>query len=277
MRHILRTQEAFVRFAQEALFAERWARAPHFLQSLDVRIKLAGLAAVLVTISLIHGLFGLGAMAAAALGLALVSGLGARGLRHPLWWAGPGFAILISLPAIFNLFSPGKAALILLPHPFFAVTYPGLEIAGRLVLRVTASVWWAGAVLLSSRWERVLAALRSMRIPALFVFALAMAYRYLFLFVRLSEKGLYARRSRALLPASAATERGLIGVKVASLFRRSFALATKVHEAMISRGFTGEYRTLEGFRLRARDVGWGVVILLFCAGIWLLDRSGGLG
>jgi hypothetical protein len=37
---ITRNQEAFLKFTREVMFAERWARASHFLQALDSRAKL---------------------------------------------------------------------------------------------------------------------------------------------------------------------------------------------------------------------------------------------
>jgi energy-coupling factor transporter transmembrane protein EcfT len=211
-------------------------------------------------------------MAGAALGLALHSRIGLRGLQHPLWWAGQLLAMIIALPVIFNPLNPGRALITFSHQPFFAITFPGLEVAGRLVLRVTASVWWVGALLLSSRWDQVLAALRSLKVPALFVFALAMAHRYLFLLVRLSERSLFARRSRTILAASAATERALIGTKVANLFRHSLALSTHAHSAMISRGFTGEFRALGEARFTAKDALWSAAVILFCAALLHLDH-----
>jgi energy-coupling factor transporter transmembrane protein EcfT len=255
------------------MFAEDWARAPYFLQTLDARVKLVGLLLLLVTVSLVHHVFTLGLMAAAALGMALASGLGLSGLRHPLWWAGPVFAVFIALPAAFSAITSGVPFIVILKHPFLSITYPGLEVAGRLVLRVTASVWWTGALLLSTRWERLLAVLRTLGIPSLFIFSLAMAHRYLFLFVRLSEKAFYARRSRSLLPVTAGTERAVIGGRIAGLFRHSTALAHQVHAAMLSRGFAGEYRSLEGFRLRAHDILWAAAAASFCLAIWLFDLS----
>jgi cobalt/nickel transport system permease protein len=270
---LAKTQEAFVGFAREAIFAEHWARSRHLLQSLEVRAKLICLAAALLAISLLQHPFYIALMAGAALGLALHSRIGLRGLKHPLWWAGPLLAMIIALPIIFNPLNPGRALIIFSHQPFFAITVPGLEVAGRLVLRVTASVWWVGAVLLSSRWDQVLAALRSLKVPALFVFALAMAHRYLFLLVRLGEKSLYARRSRTILAASAATERALMGAKVANLFRHSLALSTQAHSAMVARGFTGEFRTLGEARFTAKDLLWLAGNIIFCAALVFLDYA----
>ena len=270
-----RTQERFLAFARDTIFAERWAQAPGSLQALDVRVKLLGLLFILITISLLHSLPALALMAAIALTLTLASRARPADFKHPLWWAGASLALLIALPALFSPISPGAPALVISPH--LTITWPGLEVAARLVLRVTASVWWVGALLLSSRWDQVLAALRVLRIPALFLLALSMAHRYLFLFVRTGERTLLARRSRTLQPPAAHTERALIGSNVASTFRRSTILATQVHAAMIARGFTGDYRTLEGFRLRARDLAWGAILLVLCLGVWLADKLGRLG
>jgi cobalt/nickel transport system permease protein len=272
-RPLAKNQEAFLHFSQQTLFAEHWARAPRFLQGLEIRTKLIVLLAALVTVSLIHDPWGLAAMTAAPLILAGASRLGFKGLHHPIWWAGPALAFLLALPVVFSWLTPGEAVWVIFRRHYFALTEPGLIVGGRLVLRVSASVWWVGALLLSSRWDNILTGLRGLRVPAIFVFTLAMAYRYLFLLARITEKSFLARRSRTLLPVTAGTERALLGVKVAFLFRRSQRLSEQVYAAMVARGFHGEFPTLEGRRLRTKDIFFAAALLGFCAGLLLIDRG----
>jgi cobalt/nickel transport system permease protein len=273
LNYLAKNQEAFLRFSQQTLFAEHWAKAPGFLQQREIRVKLIGLLTALIAISLLHTLLGLTVMALIPLLLAGTSRLGIKGLKHPIWWAGPSLAFLLALPVVFSWLTPGEPALVIFRRPYFALTGPGLMVGARLVSRVSASVWWVGALLLSSRWDRLLAGLQSLKVPAVFVFTLAMAYRYLFLLARITENSFLARRSRTLLPVTASTERGLLGVKIAFLFRRSQRLSEQVYAAMVARGFHGEFPTLEGRRLRVKDIIFAAALLVFCAGLLLIDRG----
>jgi len=273
LQYLAKNQEAFLHFARQTLFVEQWAKASGFLQGREIRIKLVALLAALITISLLHGLIGLALMALLPLLLAGGSRLGLKGLQHPIWWTGPTLAVLLALPVLFSWLTPGEAAWVIFRRPYFAVTDPGLIVGTRLVLRVSASVWWVGALLLSSRWENILTGLRGLRVPAIFVFTLAMAYRYLFLLARIMENSFLARRSRTLLPPTGGTERALLGAKIAFLFRRSQRLSEQVYAAMVARGFHGEFPAWEGRRAGAGDFAGLAILLIFCAGILLWEQG----
>jgi|WetSurMetagenome_2_1015567.scaffolds.fasta_scaffold120967_2 cobalt/nickel transport system permease protein len=273
MNFLVKNQEAFLHFARQTLFVEQWAKASGFLQGREIRVKLIGLLAALITVSLLHSLLGLAIMALLPLLLAAGSRLGLKGLKHPIWWSGPVLAFLLALPVLLSWLTPGEAAVVIFRRPYLALTYSGLMVGARLILRVSASVWWGGALLLSSRWDNILTGLRGLRVPAIFVFTLAMAYRYLFLLARVMENAFLARRSRTLRPPTGGTERALLGIKIAFLFRRSQRLSEEVYAAMTARGFHGEFPALEGRRAGLGDFIGLAILSIFCVGILLWERG----
>jgi len=211
----------------------------------------------------------------------LQGGLGLRRLAVRAWIFIPLFTTVIALPATTNWVSPGHALLTLwqdvhvalgpihLPSTL-AITEPGLLSAAHLVLRVTAVVSFAALLTLTTKWDELLKSLRVLRAPKMFVFMLAMAYRYVHLLARLLRDMLLARKSRMVGPSSAAENRRFLGASAAALFGKSQAMGEQVYSAMLARGYQGEVQTLESWRLRWLDLVWALGITsVFAVTIWL--------
>ena len=151
-----------------------------------------------------------------------------------------------------------------------AITEPGLLSAAHLVLRVTAVVSFAALLTLTTKWNELLRSLRVLRAPKMFVFMLAMAYRYVHLLARLLRDMLLARKSRMVGPSSAAENRRFLGAGAAALFGKSQTMGEQVHSAMLARGYQGEVRSLETWHLRSLDLAWALGIAgVFAVTIWL--------
>ncbi len=131
-------------------------------------------------------------------------------------------------------------------------------------------VSFAALLTLTTKWNDLLRSLRVVRAPKMFVFVLAMAYRYVHLLARLLRDMLLARKSRMVGPSSAAENRRFLGASAAALFGRSQAMGEQVYSAMLARGYQGEVHTLENWRLRRLDLVWALgVASVFAAMIWL--------
>jgi cobalt/nickel transport system permease protein len=112
--------------------------------------------------------------------------------------------------------------------------------------------------------------LRHLRVPPLLVAIISFMYRYLFVLADEAMRLLRARDSRsASLPGSKSgstvTWRARIAGNMAGqLFVRSFERSDKVYNAMVARGYTGHFLTLNPHLMRATDwaVGMGGVIVL---------------
>jgi cobalt/nickel transport system permease protein len=220
---------------QDAFFAEDMALKAGFLQRLDPRVKLAGLAALLVGAVASRRLWLLIALFLLAIVLAILSHIPVRLLAVRVWLPVLAFTGAIALPA-----------LLLTPH--------GSKSAAFLILRAETAASLVSLLLLSTLWNRLLYALHFFQVPALVVGVLAMTYRYIFLFLETARTMLEARQTRLVGPLEPAQQRRLAVSSVGVLLNRTFQLGGEVHTAMLARGFRGEVRLLDDPQLTS--FGW---------------------
>ena len=260
--HLLGTMAAW---AERALTSDELARRPGLLQRLDPRVKLVSLLAVIVVAALSTRVGVLLVLLGLAVALVPASRLGLGQFAGRAWAFVPLFTALIMLPAAFSVVTPGRAVLTVWSHgaPWplpdaLAVTAPGLLVFARLVLRVTTVVSFSVLLTLTTPWSDLLKALRAVGVPRGLVFVLAVAYRYVFTLVRLVQDMALARTSRLVGRVSTGEDRRFLGGTVAAVFGKSQATSEQVYLAMVSRGYTGEARTLQSWRLRRLDLAWSV-------------------
>jgi energy-coupling factor transporter transmembrane protein EcfT len=83
----------------------------------------------------------------------------------------------VVLPATVSIITPGRVVVPLghwwLGHPI-GITRQGLEGAGLIVTRVAVSISLVVLLTLTTLWNRLLAALRALWVPRMFVLVLAM-------------------------------------------------------------------------------------------------------
>jgi len=266
---------------RRALLVQDVAARDGLLQRLDPRVKLAGMLVLLVAVGLVHDLRTL----VLAHLLVLVPVLASRVPPGPflarIWLAVPAFTAVAVLPATLSAVSPGEV-LVPLWSWHGAVqgpTLPGLVVAGRVLARATTSVALVTAVALTTPWHHLLAALRSLGLPPMFVLVVGMAHRYLLLLMGSVTDMYQARRARTVAPwrgrrrAHDRGARSFVASSTGVLFGRSHRLAQEVHEAMTARGYRGDARVLTPFRLAGRDVAALVVAALAAAGILTVDHA----
>ncbi len=265
------------------IFAERAARRAGLLQSLDARVKLLSVLALLVTATFLRHVPSLWLLAALAVTAAAVSRVKVGILFNRVWWFLPGLFVIVALPAIFSFVTPGRALLTIYhveqaPHlaafrlpSELAVTRQGAAAAALLVSRVSVGVLLAVCLTLTTRWQSLLKAAYT-QATAPFVLITAMSYRYVFLLLRIMEDMYLARRARTISPRPLAAERRWIGGSVACLFSRSRRLTDRVYAAMLARGYRGEPKALAESRLGAREAGWIAACALVILLLLLLDH-----
>ncbi|MFZ1915705.1 MAG: energy-coupling factor transporter transmembrane component T, partial [Dehalococcoidales bacterium] len=104
------------------------------------------------------------------------------------------------------------------------------------------------------------------RMPALIVDILGMTYRYMFLLLHSANSMFLARRSRVIGSFSGGENRRWLGRALATTMVKSQKLSEDVYLAMLSRGYQGEVRVLQDFRLQRRDflwIGFSLVVVIF--------------
>lgn len=235
---------------ERALEAESAAARSGYLQSLDPRMKVVGLFAMIVGTVLTQSLATLGALFLLALLLAFVSRITLAQLCKQVWLGVLLFTGLIALPACFTV--PGEAALPLQMLPVVA-TVPGVRSALFLVGRAETSATFACLLILSTPWTHVLKAMRALGVPVVVVSILGMTSRYVFVLLQVANETLEARRSRSVAPVRGAERKRMIAAAAGVLLDKAFHLSEEVHLAMISRGYRGEIHLLDEFRSRPRD------------------------
>jgi cobalt ECF transporter T component CbiQ len=239
--------------AQTVVFGEASARRDGLLQRFDARAKLVVFVVLIVVASRLHSWMGLGLFFAMAVGLAAASRIGVGGFLKRVWLTVPVVVGVIALPATLNVVTRGTPVLVLTQSPFVAVTREGLWVAGTLAARVGVALSFAVLLTLTTPWHELLRALRSLLVPRVFVLVLSTTYRYLELVLRSAREMLIARRSRTVGPGTSREARRYVGGAFGALFGRSMRLADEVQAAMVSRGFSGDVRTVAQPRLRLAD------------------------
>jgi cobalt/nickel transport system permease protein len=238
------------------------------MQRLDPRVKLLSVLGVLVVASLVRNIPTLLAMYAAALVLAALSKVPLGFFVRRVWLFIPIFTGIVVLPATLSFITPGDIVLPLWHWHghVVGITSQGLQAAGLIVSRVAVSISMVVLLTITTPWTKLLAAMRALLVPRIFILVIGMAYRYVFLLLNSVTDMFTAREARTL----ARTSRGnvkegqrFVAAAAGALFGKAHALAEEVHMAMVSRGYRGDARTLSGFKVRAVDVAWcvGCVVL----------------
>jgi cobalt/nickel transport system permease protein len=262
-----KTIRGFARALSEALVSEKFAHRSGFLQSLDPRVRLVGILALVIAAVACRKLQGVGALFLVATFIALLSSLDLWSLAKRVWIAVLIFTGLIALPAVF--ITPG-AVLWTLPALGISISAPGAYSAAMLILRVETAATLTATLVLCTPWTQILKALRSLSLPAEIVTMLTMTHRYLFLLMETAQQMFESRESRTVGVLSGADRRRMIGQTAGVLFSKSMELSQDVYLSMVSRGFHGDVCLLHEFRLASRDY---AVLLLFlatgCVAVWM--------
>ncbi len=242
---------------ERALFAEQISLRPGLFQSLDPRVKVVSVLALLIAVSLSRSLWIIGGIYLLALILALVSSIPAGFFIKRVWLALPFFTGMIILPALF--ITPGPA---LVQLPFgLVITQTGFTSALFLLLRVSTSVSLTLLLILTTPWNMVLGALTVLRVPDVFILVLGMTYRYIYLLLHIANDMFLSRKSRVVGRMDSAEERRMLAAISGTLLNKSLNMSSEVYLAMQSRGFRGNMITLKPFKMKTHDWLWMTVFL----------------
>lgn len=256
-------------------FLDRYIDTQSPIHALDARVKLLLCLGYILALGLLpHGAW------AALLVCALV-----------LWWlivrSTIGLASLLTRAAVALPFAlvavtlvftrPGAALFQLNLGPIqLTATNEGLVAFISIVLKSWLSVQAALLLTTTTHFTDVLFALRALRLPAVIVAILSFAYRYLYVMVDEAQRMLRARECRsAELPGrrsggGLAWRAGVVGRMVGTLFLRSYERSERIYVAMLSRGFSGELRSLRARPLTSSERGMILIGLALLAAVVLL-------
>ena len=274
-----KTLRQIAAFFSASLFREEIARRPGILQGVDARARLLAALVFLVSVSLVRSIPGLLAHAALpliALGLSRIRP--AEFLRAGFLLA-LTFSALMAAPATLNVVTRGEVVLPLFlrteewrygPYVLpkvIGISREGLLTAATFLLRVLSSVAAVLWLTLATRWVDLLRALRSLRLPAVFLQIVGMTVRYLHVFHRQSEEVHLGKKSRSVCRTRLAAEQAWVGSRIANAWERGLHLMEEVAHAMTARGFRGEARFLPEARFRSPEWALLAAVALFCIAV----------
>ena len=246
-----KTLRSFASVSEYEASAEHLASAPGILQSVDPRVKIAGLFGLIVVVAASRELRAIAAIFGVAVLLASLSRIPLAKLAGWVWTPVLFFTGAIALPAIF--LTPGNAAF---SAGGISVTDQGLRSAAFLISRAETAATLSALLVLTTPWPCVLRALRTFRVPVVVVVILGMTYRYIFVILHTALEMFESRKSRTVGVLEPRDRRRLAASSVGVLLSKSLQLSSDVHLAMQSRGFRGEVYLLDDFRARAIDWCW---------------------
>jgi cobalt ECF transporter T component CbiQ len=241
---------------QLAALMEKNARAEEsgvgngFLQRLDPRVKCVGFLGLIFAAAASRSETVSAVLLFLGVILVIASGTRVVGRMAGLWGGVLLFTGTVVLPATF--LTPGQA-LFSLPLVGWTITNHGIHSAFMLIARAETTATFAALLALTTPWARLLKALRILRVPVLFVVILGMTYRFIFVLLGISRNFFEARRARRVGRLDARQRRSMAVSSAAMLLSKSVQLSGEVYEAMQARGFRGEVRILEDFRMKRMD------------------------
>ncbi len=237
---------------ERSVFSEEHTRKHGWLQGLDPRAKLVMFVATVLAASLSNSLPVLIVFYLILLLVARLSQVPYDFFVRRVWLGIPFFAGVVIVPSIF--FASGERWFDLALGPIHVgPSWTALLAAAVFVVRVGVSVSLAVLLILTTPWADVLKSLQAFRVPQVFILLLSMTYRYIFLFLHAANALFEARKSRTVGHSNGQEQRRWISGSMSSLMNRSFKMSNDVYAAMAARGFKGEVRTYNTYRMSSAD------------------------
>jgi cobalt ECF transporter T component CbiQ len=244
-RFLQKTLRHTVSFIEDTVFNTSVSSKGGFLQKVEPRLKLIGIAGLIIAVSLKNDPSGISIFLFASIFMAVISAVPLPLLLRrmlPVFL----FTSFIALPSALNLIVEGEGIFTIIkfksPHSLFTITIPG-EItitrqgamaASTLILRATASVMAVFVLTLTTRPDRLVGAV-SYFLPGPLKSVFSISYRYIFFLIKRLEDFIFAYRSRNISAASL-KGRQWASSRIAALFSISLRLSKDLGMAMESRG-----------------------------------------
>ena len=261
---------------RQVMFGQDIADQPGLLQRIDPRLKLASLLVLLVAVALVRNIVVLVVAYFLTVAVAAASRIPAAFFVKRVWLFIPIFTGIVVIPATLSIITPGDIVLPLWTWhgTTQGFTSQGLTAAGLIVTRVALSISLVVLLTLTTSWVRLLAAMRGLGVPRVFVLIVGMAYRYIFLLLGSVTDMYESRKARTVGTVTHdKAARGFVTSTAGALLSKSHTLSEEVHQAMTSRGYRGDAKTLQQFALTRGDAVYAVVVVVLAVTIVLADHS----
>ncbi|QSZ27308.1 cobalt ECF transporter T component CbiQ [Aceticella autotrophica] len=182
------------------------------------------------------------------------------------------FTGIILIPSLFNIIRKGEPLFYITKSIY--ITKQGLYSAVMMMMRTFMSISLVYILGLSTKWANVMRSLRIFRLPQIFTATLEMAQRYIFLLLEAATDMFLARKSRNVGKITSSEGRKFVAGTIGHLMIKSNTLGDEVYSAMVSRGYTGNFITIDTFKIRLYDWIWIIFNIAFI--LFLTVFIGGL-
>ncbi len=190
-------------------------------------------------------------------------------------------ALPFALAAITVMFTvPGQPLFSITVGPWLlTISYAGLVRFTSIVIRSWLSVQMAILLTATTQFPDLMHALRHLRVPQILVAVVSFTYRYLFVLSDEVLRLMRARESRSARPhkgqgGGSFIWRGRVtGYMVGQLFLRSYERSERIYNAMLSRGYTGHFLTLNPHTMTTFDWLTGACTLVVLVVIQAVGRG----
>lgn len=174
-------------------------------------------------------------------------------------------AVFLALVLLaFTFVGPGEGSW----SPTFRLSSAGFLAGLVVVLRAFAMILLVFPAFGTTRFDITVRALHALRLPRAVVQVILFSYRYLFVYRDQLRRLRTAMNARGFVPRVDRRTPTLLGHSLGMLLVGSVERTKRIYAAMLCRGFSGNFRTIETFRTRPRDVllagvlgGAGVLLL----------------
>ncbi|MBN1133790.1 MAG: cobalt ECF transporter T component CbiQ [Methanosarcinaceae archaeon] len=145
------------------------------------------------------------------------------------------------------------------------MTYEGLVLGMLIVLRATSAVMLILTMLATMRFDTTIKALYMLNVPGLLIQMLMFTYRYIFVFLDEFLRMWRAMGSKGFKLKANMYALSMLGNVVGMLIVKSYERADRVYQSMISKGYTGNPKTMVKFNMVAKD--YAIAFLLISIAI----------
>lgn len=155
----------------------------------------------------------------------------------------------------------------------FAIYRPGVILAAQITVKSNAILLAFIALIATMSLATLGHALHRLGVPEKIVQLLLMTYRYVFVIEQEYQRLIRAAKVRGFRPGTNANTYRTYSYVIGMLFVRAAARAERVHQAMLCRGFSGKFYSLQEFQINSASWVFAMMMTAVIVGLALMEWS----
>ncbi|QSZ27336.1 cobalt ECF transporter T component CbiQ [Aceticella autotrophica] len=178
---------------------------------------------------------------------------------------------IVLIPCIFNIVVPGTPIFSITKN--FYITSEGVTDAFRILMHTILSITIIFLFTSTSRWNELLSSLKSLYVPKIFVMVIEMAYRYVYLLLKITLDMFLSRKSRTIGKLDLETKKKVLNNTLSNMLLKTLYITDEAYKAMLSRGYIGKPKFLNRYKkVEKMDIIWGIINSVFMIIIFWGDK-----